>query len=173
MSFDQAVLSDPFSVSLHAILKAPPADGEMALVYGCGTLGILSIAILSTLYPKAKIVAVCRHPMQEKIAKDLGAYSVIRTYNPVEIIEKVAEMTGTPIYRPQFGKPWLLRGVDVIYDTIGSGETLEIGLRITRPRAAIVVTGVSRPARLRVVPALFQRNRYSRVECIWYRGFRR
>jgi len=156
VSFDQAVLSDPFSVSLHAILKAPPADGELALVYGCGTLGILSIAILSTLYPKAKIVAVCRHPMQEQIAKDLGAYSVIRTYNPVEIIEKVAEMTGTPIYRPQFGKPWLLRGVDVIYDTIGSGETLEIGLRITRPRAAIVVTGVSRPARFEWSPHYFK-----------------
>jgi threonine dehydrogenase-like Zn-dependent dehydrogenase len=156
VSFDQAVLADPFSVSLHAILKAPPDDGETALVYGCGTLGLLSIGILSALYPKAKIVAVCRHPSQEQMAKDLGAHTAIRTYNPVDIIEKVAEMTGTPVYRPQFGKPWLLRGVDVIYDTIGSGETLEVGLRITRPRAAIVVTGVSRPARFEWSPHYFK-----------------
>jgi len=27
VGFDQAVLADPFSVDLHAILKAPPADG--------------------------------------------------------------------------------------------------------------------------------------------------
>ena len=43
VSFDQAVLADPFSVSLHAILKAPPAQDAAALVYGCGTLGLLSI----------------------------------------------------------------------------------------------------------------------------------
>src|SRR5437667_311137 len=52
VSDEQAVLADPFSVSLHGILKRPPAPGERALVYGCGTLGLLAIAILRALYPK-------------------------------------------------------------------------------------------------------------------------
>ena len=48
----EAVLADPFSVSLHAILKRPPAAGrDRSLVYGCGTLGLLAIAILRALHP--------------------------------------------------------------------------------------------------------------------------
>jgi len=36
VSDEQAVLADPFSVSLHGILKRPPTPGATALVYGCG-----------------------------------------------------------------------------------------------------------------------------------------
>lgn len=32
MSFEQAVLADPFAVCLHAVLKAPPGEGALALV---------------------------------------------------------------------------------------------------------------------------------------------
>ncbi|MBM4371954.1 MAG: alcohol dehydrogenase catalytic domain-containing protein, partial [Deltaproteobacteria bacterium] len=48
---EQAVLADPFSVSLHAVLSAPPPEGGVAVVYGCGTLGLLNIAILRALHP--------------------------------------------------------------------------------------------------------------------------
>src|ERR1051325_2750236 len=43
VSDEQAVLADPFSVSLHGILKRPPSPGGTALVYGCGTLGLLAM----------------------------------------------------------------------------------------------------------------------------------
>src|SRR5262249_59790092 len=45
VTFEQAVLADPFSVSLHAILKRPPQPGETALVYGSGTLGLPPLPI--------------------------------------------------------------------------------------------------------------------------------
>src|SRR5919198_505483 len=48
VSDEQAVLADPFSVSLHGILKRPPAPGATALVWGCGTLGLLDIAIIGS-----------------------------------------------------------------------------------------------------------------------------
>ena len=46
---EQAVLADPFSVSLHGILKRPPTPGATVVVWGCGTLGLLAIAILRAL----------------------------------------------------------------------------------------------------------------------------
>ncbi|MDX1736289.1 MAG: alcohol dehydrogenase catalytic domain-containing protein, partial [Halioglobus sp.] len=49
VSDEQAVLGDPFSVSFHAMLKAPPPENGTALVYGCGTLGLLAIALLRLL----------------------------------------------------------------------------------------------------------------------------
>jgi threonine dehydrogenase-like Zn-dependent dehydrogenase len=156
VTFDQAVLADPFAVSLHAILKAPPADGARVLIYGCGTLGLLSVAIVSQLYPHASIVAIARYPFQEELARRLGAAEVIRSRGRTEIIERVAALTGARVYRSRFGGPWLLSGVDVIYDTIGSAETLATGLRVSRPRAAIVITGVSKPARFEWTPHYFK-----------------
>lgn len=156
VSFDQAVLADPFSVSLHAILKAPPAEGGLALVYGCGTLGLLSIAILRALFPATRIIAIARYPHQEELARELGAGLVIRTRNQAEIVEIIAKTVSVPVLRPWKGKPWLLRGVEVIYDTIGSPESFEIGVRVARPRATIVVTGVDQPARFEWTPLYFK-----------------
>jgi len=154
--FDQAVLADPFSVSLHAILKAPPAEGELALVYGCGTLGLLSIAILRALFPTTRIIAIARYPHQEQLARELGAELVIRTRDRAEIVESIAGTIGAAVLRPRKGEPWLLRGVDVIYDTIGSPESFEIGVRVAQPRATIVVTGVDQPARFEWTPLYFK-----------------
>lgn len=156
VSFDQAVLADPFSVSLHAILKSPPAEGGLALVYGCGTLGLLSIAILRALYPTARVIAIARYPHQEQLARELGAELVIRTRDRAEIIEVIAGMVGAAVLRPRKGEPWLLRGVDVIYDTIGSPESFEIGVRVAQPRATIAVTGVDQPARFEWTPLYFK-----------------
>lgn len=153
---EQAVLSDPFSVSLHAVLKAPPSPGDLALVYGCGSLGMLTIAILSSLYPQTTIAVIARHARQEQMARDLGASHVVRVEKPVQIVEAIAQLLGTRIYRSRYGMPFLLDGVGVIYDTIGSAETLAVGVRITRPAAAIVVTGVSKPHRFEWTPHYFK-----------------
>jgi len=156
VKFDQAVLADPFSVSLHAILKAPPGTGELALVYGCGTLGLLSIAILRALYPTARVIAIARYPHQEQLARELGAELVIRTRDRAKIVEVIAGRVNVPVLHPRKGEPWLLRGVDVVYDTIGSPESFEIGVRVARPRATIVVTGVDQPARFEWTPLYFK-----------------
>ena len=154
--FEQAVLADPFSVSLHAILKSPPPEGGLALVYGCGTLGLLSIAILRALYPKTRVIAIARYPHQEALARALGADPIIRTWNQAEIVETIANLVNIPMLHPLNGKPWLLRGVEVIYDTIGSAESFEVGVRVAAPRANIVVTGVDKPARFEWTPLYFK-----------------
>lgn len=156
VSFDRAVLADPFSVSLHAILKAPPEDGSLAVVYGCGSLGLLTIAVLRALYPNTEVFAITRYPHQEEMAGRLGAKHTIRTRNPVEIIERLAEIAGTKVYRPWNGKPMLMRGAARIYDTVGSPETIEVGIRIAQPHARLVITGVANPARFEWTPLYFK-----------------
>ena len=156
VSFDQAVLADPFSVCLHAILKAPPVKGALALVYGAGSLGLMTVAILRALYPAARVAIIARYAHQAELAKRLAAEQVICTRDPAQVVQEVANLTGAHIYRPQRGLPWLLRGVDVIYDTIGSAESLEVGIRVANPHAPIVVTGVGVPARFEWTPLYFK-----------------
>ena len=171
VSFDQAVLADPFSVCLHAILKAPPVKGALALVYGAGSLGLMTVAILRALYPAARVAIIARYAHQAELAKRLGAEQVICTRDPAQVVQEVANLTGAHIYRPQRGLPWLLRGVDVIYDTIGSAESLEVGIRVANPHAPIVVR--RRRARpLRVDPSLLQGGHAYRLQRLWCGGVR-
>ncbi len=156
VSWDEAVLADPFSVSMHAVLKAPPADGARALIYGCGTLGLLTIAFLRAAYPRAEIVAVARHGFQAELARAMGAHAVVRAGSTAELVAAVARLSGERLIEPRFGPPWLHGGIDVVYDTVGSAETLAAGIRVARPRARIVITGVSRPKRFEWTPHYFK-----------------
>jgi threonine dehydrogenase-like Zn-dependent dehydrogenase len=154
---EQAVLADPFSVSLHGILKRPPAPRSTVLVYGCGTLGLLAIAILRALYPDTRILAVARFAHQRTLAERFGA-ALVLSHEPLrDIILRVAAETGGQLMTPWYGLPWLHGGgVDVIYDTVGFPGTVEVGLRIAASRGAIVVTGVEAPQRFEWTPLYFK-----------------
>jgi threonine dehydrogenase-like Zn-dependent dehydrogenase len=156
VSDEAAVLADPFSVSLHAILKRPPVPGRHAVVYGCGTLGLCAIEILRRLYPESPVIAIARFPHQQQIARRLGAQEVVPHQPAAEVIERVARICRSDVLKPWFGKPMLNGGADVVYDTVGYPATIEIGVRITRPRGAIIVTGVEMPKRFEWTPLYFK-----------------
>jgi threonine dehydrogenase-like Zn-dependent dehydrogenase len=153
---EQAVLADPFSVSLHATLLRPPPDDGCVLVYGCGTLGLCQVAALRLLWPDCRVLAVARFPQQARLAARLGAHVVIDHKPELSLIERVADETKSPLRRPWRGLPMLTGGVDVVYDTVGMPSTLEVGLRVARPHAAVVVTGVEKPARFEWTPLYFK-----------------
>jgi threonine dehydrogenase-like Zn-dependent dehydrogenase len=153
--FDAAVLADPFAVSLHAVLRAPPEPGQTAVVYGCGSLGLMTILLLRALFPKTRLVVITRHPRVKSLVQRLGADALF-TSRGRELIDDMGEFLKAPLRTPLFGLPWLQSGVHRIYDTVGSNETLEVGVRITNPRASIVVVGVARPKRFEWTPLYFK-----------------
>jgi threonine dehydrogenase-like Zn-dependent dehydrogenase len=157
VSDEQAVLADPFSVSLHGILKRPPERGETAVVYGCGTLGLIAIAILRALHPDSRVFAIARFPHQRALAERFGAELVLE-HEPVEqIVERIAAATGGQVLKPWYGLPWVYGGgAAVVYDTVGLPATIETGLRIAASRGAIVVTGVEMPRRFEWTPLYFK-----------------
>jgi threonine dehydrogenase-like Zn-dependent dehydrogenase len=153
---ETAVLADPFSVSLHAVLREPPPEGGTALVYGCGTLGLLCIAILRALHPSVRVLAVARFPHQAALARKLGAERALSHRPTAALLEALAEETGAELRRPWRGLPMLNGGVDRVYDSVASGETLEVGLRAAAPRARLVLTGVATPRRFEWTPLYFK-----------------
>ncbi|MGH0032534.1 MAG: zinc-dependent alcohol dehydrogenase [Myxococcota bacterium] len=153
---DAAVLADPFSVSLHAILKSPPPEGGTVLVYGCGTLGLLAIAILRMLHPGVRVLAVARYEHQALLAERFGARNVLRHRPTRAIVEAVAAATGADVEEPWKGLPMLTGGVDVVYDTVSSAETFEVDVRVTRSLGTIVAIGVEPPRRFEWTPLYFK-----------------
>jgi threonine dehydrogenase-like Zn-dependent dehydrogenase len=156
VSDEAAVLADPFAVSLHAILHVPPSPGGTVLVYGCGTLGLLAIAILRLLHPEVLVMAVARFEHQAQLAERMGAARVLRHRPQRAILEAVGEATGADVVEPWRGLPQLNGGADAVYDTVSSPETFEVGVRAVRSRASIVALGVEPPRRFEWTPLYFK-----------------
>jgi threonine dehydrogenase-like Zn-dependent dehydrogenase len=138
------------------VLHNPPSKDGVALVYGCGTLGLCSVSILRALYPGVTVVAVARYSHQARIAEELGAHKVVRHRPTGLIISEVGRLTGSELLEPWRGLPMLNGGVDVVYDSVGLPETLEVAVRVTRSRGRVVVTGVETPHRFEWTPLYFK-----------------
>jgi threonine dehydrogenase-like Zn-dependent dehydrogenase len=158
---EQAVLADPFCVSFHAVLKDPPeGDPPTVLVYGAGTIGLAAIAAIRVLSPRARILAIARYPQQVDAAKRLGAAEVITARRGSDIIEAVRRSTNARAWKSRWhGLPMLAGGVDAVYDSICAPDTLEIGVRIVRPRGILSIIGVEAPKRFEWTPIYFKELR--------------
>ena len=155
VSDEAAVLADPVSVSLRSILLAPPSDGQAVLVYGSGTLAFAAIALLRHLYPGAEVWAATRPGARAELATRLGAHAVLSSA-PGELVAQVATRAGTRPLEPWSKRDWLQDGPAVVYDTIGSTQTVETSLRLLATGGTLVVSGVEPPKRFEWTPLYFK-----------------
>jgi threonine dehydrogenase-like Zn-dependent dehydrogenase len=154
-----AVLADPFSVALHAVTRNPPPEHGRAVVYGVGALGTCALAILGALYPTVSVAAVARWDAQAALATKLGAL-VVAPEPREALIEQLADWSGGVVRKPWAGLPVTHPGaVDVVYDTIGAAETVEVGVRVLASRGTLVQMGVSKLQRCEWTPWYFKELR--------------
>jgi threonine dehydrogenase-like Zn-dependent dehydrogenase len=152
---EAAVLADPVSVSLRSILLAPPGDGQPVLVYGSGTLAFAAIALLRHLYPDNEVWAATRSGARAALAERLGAHVVLSSA-PDELVAQVANRVGTVPLEPWSKRQWLQDGPAIVYDTIGSVETVETSLRLLATGGTLVISGVEPPRRFEWTPLYFK-----------------
>ncbi|MGQ9463081.1 MAG: zinc-dependent alcohol dehydrogenase [Candidatus Fervidibacter sp.] len=145
---DVAVLTEPLSCALHATLKAlrlTTDDPQTALIIGCGTMGLLTIAALRfverALSKKPlKIVAVAKYLHQADWAIRLGANETVK---PDErLYERLSNLVEAKISRPELGKPTVLGGFDIVFDCVGSENSLGDSVRWTRANGVLAVVGM-------------------------------
>ena len=153
---EAAVLADPFSVALHSVLRNPPPPGGKVVVYGIGALGLSTCAILARLHPDVEVGAIVRFDHQAAAAERYGARA-FRSQPTVDLIHALGDWTHAVVHVPWEGLPMAFpAGVDVVYDTVGTPETLEVSVRVLRARGRLVLTGVSQPARFEWSPWYFK-----------------
>jgi len=140
MSDEQAVLLEPSAIALHAVLRRLPQPGEQVLIIGAGTIGLLTLQVLRALAPQATVSMMARYAFQIEQATRMGAAHILY---PQDSYKGVARTTGAQLYSGMFGNKMLLGGFDVIYDTIGSRQTVFDSLRWTRAGGTVVVVGLS------------------------------
>jgi threonine dehydrogenase-like Zn-dependent dehydrogenase len=152
-----AVLADPFSVSLHAILRTPPPPHGRALVIGAGALGTMAVAILRRYHPDVDVASLCRYGHQREAVTRLGAHLAVDHEPREEALAELARFAGTTLRPALDGLAMSYPGgVDVVYDTVGSAATLELAVRIAAMRGSVVLLGVATPRRFEWTPVYFK-----------------
>jgi threonine dehydrogenase-like Zn-dependent dehydrogenase len=78
---------------------------------------------------------------------------------PDELVSQVARRVATTPLEPWSKRDWLQDGPAVVYDTIGSTETVETSLRLLATGGTLVVSGVEPPKRFEWTPLYFKELR--------------
>ena len=154
LSDEQAMMVEPLSVGVRAVLRRLPKADHKVLVLGSGIIGLTVVEAARALAPDAHITAVARYPHQVEMALRLGADEIVRGEDGYEA---TARLTGAKLYSGMFSSRMLLGGFDVIYDCVGTSQSLQDCLRWTKAGGAVVLAGVKiKPLKVDLTPVWYQ-----------------
>lgn len=139
VSDEAAVLIEPLACSVHAVRADPPREGERVLVIGAGSIGLLTVAALRAIAPRAVITALARHAFQGEQAARLGAARVVPSGRGA--VRALADDSGARLLQPILGPPIAVGGFDRCYVCIGGSAGVEQALRFTRAGGTVVLLG--------------------------------
>jgi threonine dehydrogenase-like Zn-dependent dehydrogenase len=136
-----AVLIEPLSIGVHAVLNAMPDRGQPALVIGSGPIAMSTVWALRAAGFGGDLVVQAKRPPETELALSLGASEVVK---PGLEARQALIGTGSMAYQPLVGpEVYSGGGFPVIYDCVGSRESLDQALRFAGPRGRVVVLGCS------------------------------
>jgi len=138
-----AVLIEPFACALHGALRVSLGETETAVVIGCGSIGLLTIAALRATGCRARIAAAAKYDHQRRHAQALGADQLLDAGGPVRRrFADWAKVLDAEVLDPELGKPTVLGGADATFDCVGSSQSIDDGLRFTRSAGTFVLVGM-------------------------------
>ncbi len=140
LSDERAVLVEPLAGAVHTALRAKVEPGQSVLVSGAGAVGLFATLALRELTQAGRITVVAKHPKQRELAKAFGASDVVA---PDEVFRGVRRATGAFRLKPELNaKEFLLGGVDIAVDAVGSKDSIDTVLRVTKAGGRVVLAGM-------------------------------
>ncbi len=127
VSFAEGALVEPFAIGMQAAAKAKIAPGDVAVVIGAGTIGIMT-ALAALAGGCARVIVADLVP--EKLGI-VGRYKGVTTVNSREkkLADEVAKLTDN----------W---GADIVFEASGSPRAFEGLFDCVRPGGAVVLIGM-------------------------------
>lgn len=139
LSLEVAAVGEPASISLQAVNRSRPRAGEVALVLGCGPIGL--IAALSLSERGVIVVAADTDPARADLAKRFGARHTLVVG---------AEFPDRP-QRALLDEVTEGAGPEIVIEATGVPASLQNAVRLVAPAGRIVQVGIStREANLRI-----------------------
>lgn len=124
LSLDKAALVEPLTVAIHGVDRLPmKKSGQRVLVFGAGTIGLLSISVLKA-RGAGEIICVELNGEKEEVAKKMGADIFL---NPTEV-DLMSFINGEG-------------GVDLVIESAGSPVTQKQCLEVARKGGEVIYLG--------------------------------
>lgn len=127
VSFREACLVEPLSIGVHAVMISPIKLGDTVVVYGAGTIGLMTLLALKV-SGAGTVVAIDMDDAKLSLAESMGADAVINSKS--QDIEKVFASIA-----PQ--------GADLVFDAVGIEVTNNTGIQLLRKGGTMVMIGNS------------------------------
>jgi L-iditol 2-dehydrogenase len=138
---ETAVLADPLASSLRAVLLHPPAEDDVVLVIGAGTIGILAVAALRAVGWEGPLACLGRHPFQLELAEAAGADRLF--LRPAELYRWAESLPHARGYRPTLAPRFVEGGPSLVFDTVGSAASIGDSLSLAREGGRVVLVGAA------------------------------
>jgi threonine dehydrogenase-like Zn-dependent dehydrogenase len=156
VSDEAAVMTDPFASGLHMAIQNDIQPGETLLVFGCGVMGLATVAALHALHPDCRLLAVEPSPFHADMARRMGVEEVLPGPLNRKFYRRLAELTGAKMFTPLMTRPLLAGGVDRVFDTVGSTDTINTSLRVLRGGGWFNLLGIGEPKHVDWTPVWFK-----------------
>lgn len=137
-------------------VQNPVRPGETIMVIGAGVMGLSAIAALKALYPETRLIAVEPSPFNQEMARRMGADEIVSPPMDKKFYRRVAEMTDAKMFTPMMTPPLLIGGPERIFDTVGTTETINTGLRLLANGGWFNLLGIGNPKKIDWTPVWFK-----------------
>ncbi len=127
VSFNEAALAEPLSISLRGTKHAGDVKGKTVAVFGAGPIGLLAVACMKNAGAK-NIVAIDIVDQRLNMAKEMGATHIINSNE--DVYKFTRELTNGV-------------GVDCVFDAAGVEPTINTGIEIVRNGGKIIMVGMA------------------------------
>ena len=128
-SFSEYALLEPLSTGLRAVKLAGDLKDKNVVVIGCGPIGLLTIMCIKSFGAK-QILAVDVLDARLEMAKKCGATHTLNSRDDLkDYTQKITDKTGA----------------DLVFDAVGSGSTVNLGVDIVRLGGKIIWIGLVQP----------------------------
>lgn len=125
LTLEEAAMTEPAAVALHAVHRADPGPGDAVLIFGAGPIGLL-VGLWARILGAGRVLLADIDPARLDFARTLGFTALV---NPAQqdVCDWVREATG--------------RGADVVIEASGSGPAFQDSLLTARPFGRVVLMG--------------------------------
>ncbi len=127
LSFEEASLSQPLAIAVHAVSRSELRKGDFAVVFGAGAIGQLIIQVSK--YTGAKVLAIDLFDQKLDKAQEMGADHTLRGNDP-DLQERILDLTEG-------------RGADVTFEAAGTSATIRESFKAVRKGGTVLLLGLT------------------------------
>ena len=131
VTFEDGALVEPLAVGVHAVGRADPSPGDVAVVLGLGAIG-LQVAQVLLARGLTRVIGADLSPLRRSVAEELGVTAVASA-------DLAAEAAGGPI--------------DVVFEATGAPALVQRSMELARPAGTVVLIALYEES-AEIVPTL-------------------